>query len=1474
MIGKALNILYLAKTGTDSNGNDILEERVRCVVKKWQFQDSVMGEQFISFSVSSENPIEWAVGDYCVYRGETFTLNYVPSVTQKARRKECGDAFSYDMVKMDSCRIELDRAIMLDITPTTGDYIAALGTNYTGSDQFQLFCGETIADGRTFTPVCALAAKIQANLDRAFPTLGWKVMVDLVSTHEENGVQVLNTHTDDKLLTFDNTTIAAALAEVHNTFDLDFTVKGRIIKIGYAFDTLTADDEGMYYYFGYGKGHANLENQGVGLFKIKKESNASQKIVTRLRALGSKKNLPYRYYNKKYDLSQSMFPLNLQLPDTFETPETKKANHNSRIVIYPYVREVKGDTNDAYIEKNDDCMSTVEGLREGSVKFDGSDSNLEEIYPTIKEATYGELRGAGCKDQDGISDASRSFPNYLDTERIDAILKVGDKANIGDGIVPEDGTTETQSVFEVNKTADIHKNTSLVYDGAYYAADEIKMFSVENQAAGEYLITPSQYHVWYGVRYSIGRHEGSGVTKTATVSYRIKIYVTPKSTGTKTLLASFTESPITITSGRGYEEFELPMIPTETGSQISKIELAERSDVEVVLQPLFKDLDSSLDTRDFNLFIGKSKQSTDLPTDFKPELVWSMADMADTFMNTPFTIIVKDMGFDFNAAISTGEEPMVSMTSGRCVGRNFTISDNPTKVTVTKGGKTYKGWQLTLTRAQDDTINTYYPSATDPLAEDDHFVLLNIEMPDVYIKMAEVRLLIAATNYLKDNCETQFSYIPTLNDIFVQNDFDKMEEAGTPEKSVYWKLYAGLMFPFRGIPETTEPDEDEVLPRIDITIEQMTIKEGEGLTPKIEIKLNSDVQQTTMQRITTAVDRIYNGSIFSQGGGGGSSLAAIYSAIQDYVTPRFLSKKLDDEAAGRIKFLKGLQSVLEAEFGTFHRERALLGDDRDTGAAISPDGTGDFINLIVRGLVRGELNVEDLLKVKDLIFTNELKSDGARRGFLDGTGIYMNALEGLIEADGMNIRGFMRVMELVINRLQLMESDYSFTESDTTERVDFSDNRQRMIVTMHKEHDNDHTPFYPGDILYAEINDLLDHGTHFTSYVKVISVDLANNTMKIVPWVGKNTQGGVEVPGGVNFTFLGTPIEDDDITEAMATDYAAFPDGYEKIINLTRHGNVADGLEDGDDPNSYSKSVLDSQKARQQSWVLSTTDKRLSFFWNVDKPIIEDSNYALCLGILPDLANLPSTRNKAMPSLYVNTIFYDHHHAANYPARIVKEDRGQWTNNPTSTYNGQIISEPYHFKTYTRQTWLRYRNDPSWSSLTDAELHQKMMQEWKVDLEISRVWNYDILWECLVDGTTQEPVFGCTDWQPIGGNMLYKGEITTSNGRTFRNGNIDTILTMRVWFGNEDITSSVTSARDFSISWKRCTGYNPTTQQYEQQSEDLTWRPTVVGTNQIKVERGDMGSGWMITYRQALISCTMVFSADGQVVTMPADYEF
>ena len=973
MEGKGLTIYYDEAVTTTENGKTVTNtvQKVRCKVPKWTFQDKAMavGEQYITFNFESPYPVSFAAGDYCTYRGMKFYLTTLPSVQQDGRKSgdtmsggKTGNAFKYDNVRLDSDSEKLGRAIMLDIVPTSGDHKASLGTNYTGSAQFQLNCVETttVIDGKTVTrtAVCTLADKIKANLDRAFPDDGWQVHVNLTSYETKYGKQQLVTHTDSKVLSFDNTLIANALAEVNNTFDIDYFVRGRDIYIGYTLSAITADDktigsatdaDNSFFYFGYGKGYADKDNQGRALFEIKKSANQQQNVITRLRALGSTRNMPYRYYNKKYDLSQSLFPQNLQLPDTFETPAVKAANNKTRKESYSFLRAVKGDTNDAYLDKNDDALSTKEGLREACARWDGSDSNLEEIYPTIKEGTYRDLRAAVVTDSDGYTEKStvkmdgngkHSFLNYLDDERVDEILAVGyldgdgnliDDASKGDGI-DDDPSLSSRNLVKRNC---IVKDTSIIVSESSLGATEKKvltttLFSIDDQYAGSYTLSPSSYHVWFGLKY------GSNTAGSVRAYYKMLIYVTPKSTGVEALYGTYKSDILSSTNtSTTYTETELPALPDVINEtpQIEKITLTEVSSVRVEFQ-LFMALMGDKDISSVvKYFVGKSKVALKLPTDYISEYLWSPVSESKSIQDSPFHIIIKDMGFSLAAQFNGNDKPCVEMSDGYCGGRKFEISDDVKEVTYTKNGKQYKGYQLRLTRDADTSLHTYYPNDTTggKLQAGDHYVLTGIQMPDVYVKMAEFRLLVAATQYLADNCETKYTYEPSLDNIYLARNYDKCKAAGDVTKSVYWNLYAGMKFPFRGLPETNDPD--EVLPYANITIESLSIKEEDGYTPQVEMTLNDDIEQSTYNKVTTAVDRIYNGSLMSeflQRANTENNSSKLISLIRSVGAKYFLSSASDDTASGVITFLKGL----------------LLGDGTH---GIDKDGAARLASLLING---------------------------------------------------------------------------------------------------------------------------------------------------------------------------------------------------------------------------------------------------------------------------------------------------------------------------------------------------------------------------------------------------------------------------------------------------------------------------------------------------------------------------------------------
>lgn len=911
-----------------------------CRAEKWTFYDKVQsaGGQYISTTIKSPVPITFSIGDYCEYRGERYYMNNLPSVTQQAKPKEYGEGFVYDNVRFDGAGFELCRILMLDITPTTGLYIPKKGTNYTGSSNFQLYCAETrlTVDGaeRIYPSVCTLAGKIQANLDRAYPTLGWKIQVDTTTTHEVKGNTELRTHTDDKILSFNNTTVANALAEVNNTFKLNFHIKGRTIYIGYTLGAVTGNfmgDSGVvgdndYYYLGYGRGYADKEHPGRGLYEIKKSSDASQQIITRLRAMGSTKNMPFRYYNKRYDLSQDLYPANLQLPDTFKPPLEKHAGHERRKTINKSVYEVLGETNDAYLDKYNDIKRCKEGLREGVAIWDGS-NGLPEIYPTIERMTYGELRGNNCADMLGKTESGggaqvnghSSFYYYDNNERVDEILAVGkltgttlsDDANLGNGLLQPDTLEESSNI---DCPCNVKSSFSISYlqnkvDRGYDLFPPIRM-----QTAGKYILSPVASSLRAEVSINTGRHEADGKHASGLCYYEITLSSVSLKDNQKTTIGKYVSEKKAVSSDQPCL-IELPKLPdlfddkkeegTKYDAQIKAIQLDSVSDVYASI--VFHVEDIKRDVQDnvyLTVYAGKpSFGSEDTVMKDTPSVyVWSPSTEDKKDINKPFHVIIKDIGISqFVSQFSGGEQPMLSMKDGNCLGRNFLIGKDVKRVTYTKNGNTYNGWQLELTRATDDSIHRYYPNQTDRLQAGDHYVLLGIPMPDAYVQAAEMRLLVAASQYLRDNSRTKYNYEPKVDELFLARNYDRCESMNAKEQSIYWNLYAGLRLPFFGSPNTDNADEE--LPLVNIPIESLTIKEGDGIIPKVELHLREGNSQSTIQQINAKVDALYDGM---NRGNGGMSLSDTNTAIFRTGVKYFLRKDIADTAEQVIIFLKGI----------------------------------------------------------------------------------------------------------------------------------------------------------------------------------------------------------------------------------------------------------------------------------------------------------------------------------------------------------------------------------------------------------------------------------------------------------------------------------------------------------------------------------------------------------------------------------------
>ncbi|RGK58225.1 hypothetical protein DXD01_19520, partial [Phocaeicola vulgatus] len=183
-----------------------------------------------------------------------------------------------------------------------------------------------------------------------------------------------------------------------------------------------------------------------------------------------------------------------------------------------------------------------------------------------------------------------------------------------------------------------------------------------------------------------------------------------------------------------------------------------------------------------------------------------------------------------------------------------------------------------------------------------------------------------------------------------------------------------------------------------------------------------------------------------------------------------------------------------------------------------------------------------------------------------GAGIYP---DGRGQFERLEVRGSAVFKEVIYNRLNAQEGDTSYSENGVIESVTLESDGT-YTLKLRKRWENDFTAFQEGDIVYGIVKNLFSTGKYYASWMRVLSKNIAANSISVLVYPDS------EVPGGRNYP----PTE---------------------LMIITRRGNAIN-------------------EDRQSYWYLSaTTDKCLVWLEGVTKPVLEQNNYYMILGRLPNL---------------------------------------------------------------------------------------------------------------------------------------------------------------------------------------------------------------------------------------------------------------
>ena len=873
-----------------------------------------------------------------------------------------------------------------------------------------------------FDDVAGIAERVQACLDNFHPG-AW--VVRLATEEMGASTELLALMQEEREFVVSGVTLQGVMDKVYEIWP----------EVGYVYSfengkhVLTIGGAGLNGYgdtYKYGKGH--------GLTALTKTAASPEEIANRLYVYGSARNMLPNWYNKQeIHGAESVDIQNLMIPIGPVDGSAVKYVYNGKIYtyegkIYTYPGAVSHyagwgitdglpDPAKAYIE--DAASIAARGLRAKSIYFDGS-GDLKEIYPTIERVTIAEVR-----------DASPSYvpaASWPDAQRVDEVYASTPVAD--DGLSGENGKAFLQRVTE-----DFSNSLQESVAAASVAAFRLFTKRITATVEGSLKINQSvKINGWLtgnvtavDVYFELAKIQPGGM------SYVIK---TVKQTceynsdegAFRVVGADLATDKITVENGDTFEVRVTLSVSNVNGEQAQSFSYSD---------------DGYLDFQ-----IGNYRAST-------------------------FYIQIPQIGFDIAEQAALGEGMTLAFRSGKCAGREF-------KIKSVEYRQATDTWLLEVIRSEDESLAQWFPNTDYQIEVGDHFVLLDIAMPGMYINIAEKRLLASAQEVLADVAKEQWQYTPEIDAKF-------MVESGR------------VLLPAQNITL-----EDDIVPggSTRILIDSVTINEGEATIPTYKVTLRDKKKKSYSDKASVTpissrpVEEVQAVSTSSESSGGGSGSGHTHENKADldklgvdglYITVNGAKAQAGyADSAGSTPAATEAQHALEADhaLAADEAEHAESADDalHATNADLAQnaitanyaldsdkwDGAqfGDYLNQPVRTTDNVEFNKVTTPEVS----SRKIASPDFTEGPLGaGFRLWKSTVDGSaeLELDSITVRKTLKVFELIIQQLKYQGGMviYSAASAVCTDVEELADGYKCYIDTKEDENGNIQEPnlFIVGD---------------------------------------------------------------------------------------------------------------------------------------------------------------------------------------------------------------------------------------------------------------------------------------------------------------------------------------------------------------------------------------------------------------------------